>query len=214
MDANQKNRKEMYDNVLNYLDSHSSTWSVIPIAAQIKVKFTGYISQINQLNTEKNQNDIVMGKNKSALKRVIAEKADILNDQVETFADITGDLALQAKMKASMSDFLRLKNIDLIENVSEVIVAFEANAETLTSDYGANQEQATDLKADIDVFREMNGLTATYRINTSVANKGLQEVFSEASDALDKMDKVLKIFKHRDKAFYAGYQSARVIIDK
>ena len=204
----------MYDNVLNFLDSHSSTWSVIPIAAQIKVKFTGCISQINQLNTEKNQNDIVMGKNKSALKRIIAEKADILNDQVETFADITGDLALQAKMKASMSDFLRLKNIDLIENVSEVIVAFEANAETLTSDYGANPEQATDLKADIDLFREMNGLTATYRINTSVANKGLLEVFSDASDALDKMDKVLKIFKHRDKTFYAGYQSARVIIDK
>lgn len=214
MNKRQKNKKEMLDTVLDYLESSSSVWSVIPIALELKATFAAQLSEINKLGREKRDSQVPLGGNKLELKLSIAEKADILNDQVETFAILNDDMALEAKMKDSKTALFRLKNIDFVVRVDEIITAANAHKENLMVRYGLDEAQIVELDAMLDTFRGMGNFIASNKINRTVANRGLADLFEDIWDTTQRLDKVLKIFKNRDSAFYTGYQSSRVIIDK
>ena len=141
------------------------------------------------------------------------EKADILNDQVETYALITGNLALEAKMSASMSDLVKLNNNQFVMKVQEVVVESETHLDPLLNDYGVNEGQLEDLKNDLDSFCALQGMPRAYQISSAVATKNLDELFKQAHDTLQKLDKAMKLFKRRDANFYNGYLAARVVVD-
>ncbi len=85
----------------------------------------------------------------------------------------------------------------------------------LINEYGASEEQITDLKMDLDEFLTMNGMPRAYRIASDVATQDLKNLFVEANDILtNKLDRIMKIFKRSDLNFYNGYLAARVIVDR
>jgi len=213
MTKNQTNRKEMQSDVLNYLDSNTEKWNSIPIIGTIKSNLSNVDEAMESAIQQQAGASIYLGKNKAQLKRVIAEKADILNDQIETYASINGDLALEAKMNASMSDFTKLKNEQFVVKVQEVVTEAENNMDGLSTDYGVNTGQVDDLKTDLDSFRSLNGMPRAYQINKRIATTNLAELFTQSNQILERLDKAMKIFKHRNRDFYNGYLAARIVID-
>ncbi len=87
----------MYDAVSSYLDRKSVLWASIPKVGEFKNAFTAVITQIDTVQYEQQQAQVFLGKTKTQIKSVVAEKADILNDSVEAFASITGDENLVQK---------------------------------------------------------------------------------------------------------------------
>nr|WP_320023513.1 hypothetical protein [uncultured Draconibacterium sp.] len=214
MNKNQINKKEMYDAVSSYLDSKSALWASIPKVGEFKNEFTAVITQIDTVQYEQQQAQVFLGKTKTQIKSVVAEKADILNDSVEAFALITGNEELRVKMSASYTSLYRLRNADFIPAIKAIIEAVEANIRVLTREYGVTAEQVEGLKSDFDEFLAINGQPRAYKIASIEATKSLELLFNEADAILDnKLDKIMSLFKRRDPAFYNGYIAARVIVD-
>lgn len=203
----------MYDTVLSFLDSNSALWSSILKVGEFKNQFTDVVVQIDTAQYAQQQAQVFLGKNKTQIKSVVAQKADILNDSLEAFAVVTGDKKLENKMAASYSELYQMRNADFIPAIKTIVEAAEAHLEVL-SEYGITAEQVEDLKTDFDGFLEINGQPRAFRVASVQATKDLELFFSEANDILDnKLDKVMSIFKRRDPGFYNGYQAARVIVD-
>ena len=214
MDQNQINRKEMFDTVIAFLDSHAEKWSSIPKAAEFKNQLSLTNTQIEQAREAQQDAQTFLGKNKKQLKSTIARKADILNDSLEVLALVTGDKTLEMKMDASYSDFNRMPYNKFIPAIRKVITEVEAHSEVLQSEYGVTPEQIEDLKLDFDAFQAINGQSRAYRIASVQATASLEQLFSGATAILEKkLDKVMKIFKRRDVNFYNGYLAARVVVD-
>lgn len=214
MNKIQINKKEMYDTVVSFLDSNSALWSSILKVGEFKNQFTDVVIQIDTAQYAQKQTQVYLGKNKTQLKRVVAQKADILNDSLEAFAVVTGNKKLENKMATTYSELFMLRNADFIPAVKTIIKAAETHLEVLSAEYGVNTEQVEGLKTDFDGFLEINGQPRAFRVASVQATKDLELLFIEANDILDnKLDKVMSIFKRRDPSFYNGYQAARVIVD-
>lgn len=213
MKKRQINQKEMYSAVVTFLDSNSALWSSIVKVGEFKNQFTDVVVQIDDAQYAQKQAQVFLGTNKTQVKSVVAQKADILNDSLEAFALVTGNNKLENKMAASYSELLRLRNADFIPAVKTIIRAAEAHLEAIT-EYGVTSEQIEDLKTDFDGFLQINGQPRAFRVASVQATKDLELLFDEAKDILEnKLDKVMSIYKRRDPGFYNGYQAARVIVD-
>lgn len=203
----------MYDTVLSFLDSNSAIWSSILKVGEFKNQFTDVVVQIDTAQYAQKQAQVFLGKNKTQIKSVVAQKADILNDSLEAFAVVTGKSKLEQKMAATFTDLFTLRNADFIPAVKTIVEAAETHLEVL-AEYGVSTEQVEDLKTDFDGFLEINGQPRAFRVASVQATKDLELLFAEANEILEnKLDKVMSIFKRRDPGFFNGYQAARVIVD-
>lgn len=213
MNKIQINKKEMYNTVVSFLDSSSALWSSILKVGEFKNQFTDVVVQIDTAQYAQKQAQVFLGKNKTQLKSVVAQKSDILNDSLEALAVVTGDKKLENKMSTTFSELFKMRNADFIPAVKIIIDAAEAHLEVL-SDYGVTTEQVEDLKTDFDGFLEIYGQPRAFRVASVQATKDLELLFTEANDILEnKLDKVMSIFKRRDPGFFNGYQAARIIVD-
>jgi hypothetical protein len=174
MNKKQINRKEMYDTVIAFLDTHAEKWSSIPKVGEFKNKFSTIVAQIEQAQGAQQDAQVFLGKNKKQLKSTVAQKADILNDSIEAFALVTGNQKLAGKMATSYSDLNRMRNADFIPAVKEIISEAEANAEILKTEYGVTAEQIDGLKNDLDDFLAINGQPRAYKIASVQATKDLE----------------------------------------
>ncbi len=214
MDKSQSNWKEMYDTVDLYLDGNASLWSSIPKFVEFKTRFAGLIAQIETAAKAQQSAQVYLWRTKTQVKQTVALKSDVLNDGLEAMALVNQDDVLAARMADTYTDLYRLRNLDFIAKVREIIAAADENSVDLTTNYGVTAEQIEDLKVDADRFAEMNGLPRAYQVASVQATKELESLFTEANDVLATgLDKVVAIFRRRDPNFYNGYQAARTIVD-
>lgn len=214
MNTYQMNRKHMVEATLSFLDNNAATWQSIAKIGDIKNQLNDLNQAIDAAAVNQQEAQVSVGKIKTELKRTISEKADILNDLVEVFAQMTGDEVLAQTMDDSATSLFRMKNDVMTRKVKQIIDAATQNQETLTTDYGMTAEQITDLQTDYDHFQELNGQPREYQIKSSVATKSIDDLMEEAVGLLnDQLDKLMKLFKNRDANFYNGYLKARMIVD-
>lgn len=214
MNQDQINRKEMYEAVNSFLDANSAKWTAIPKVAEFKNAFANVTRQISDAQYAQLETQVFLGKNKTQLKNTVAQKADILNDSIEAFALVSGNMELANKMATSYTHLNRLRNAEFVPAIKAIVTAADDNAETLQGEYGVTAEQIEGLKDDFDDFLAINGEPRAYRIASVQATKDLELLFTDATDILkNKLDKVMSIFKRSDVNFYNGYLAARVIVD-
>lgn len=208
------NRKHMVEATLAFLNENATKWQSIAKIGEVKNQLSDVNQSIDHAAMDQQQSQISMGKVKLELKRTISVKADILNDLIEVYAKVNNKPALSQTMSDNASDLFKLKNDDMMRKVKLIIDAATEHQEALVAEYGMTAEQITDLQADYDRFLEINGQPREYKIKAGVATATLEELFSQASDLLNnQLDSLMKIFKHRDPAFYAGYEKARIVVD-
>ncbi|MDX2303653.1 MAG: hypothetical protein NW226_12685 [Microscillaceae bacterium] len=212
MNKNQISRKEMQEAVATFLDTHAEIWNTIPKIAEFKNKLDELNTQIEETFTAQQNAQVFLGKSKTQLKQVIAQKADMINDVVEAYAALQGDTILEQKMADSASMLYKLRNQDFMFRIKEIIQEADKHLEAL-KDFGLSGDQISDLKADFDGFLALNGEPRMYRIASSQATQDLDQLFAAASELLvNQLDKVMKIFRTRNANFYNGYLAARTIV--
>lgn len=213
MNQNQMNRAEMLATTRTYLDANTAAWSTIPMINTMKNQLDDLIIKISEHQEAQEASRIFLGSNKTALKKAVAEKADILNDVLAAYASVEGNAALEKKADRSYSDLYKLANQEFMTVIRETIKLLEENVEAMT-DYGMSADQVTDLKNSFDDFLTIHGQPRLYRVASSQATQALEELFSQASELLSsRLDRIMKRFKTADPNFYNGYRAARVVID-
>ncbi len=214
MEQDQTNRKEMYDSVNQFMDAYPEKWSSIPKVGEFKNELTDLIARIETAAADQQKAQVYLTKSKTQLKATVARKADILNDSLEAMALVNGNDELAARMSDSYSALNRLRNLDFITRVREIIQNADEHADELTTTYGVAITLVDSLKTDSDQFAEMNGQPRAYKIASIQATSELKNLFTEVNQLLTKgLDKVMTIFKHSDPSFYKGYLAAREVIN-
>jgi hypothetical protein len=209
----QINRGQMIDAVITFMNKNTAKWSTIEIIGMLMSKLNELFEAITEHKEAQNAAKVFIHKNKNEQKRIVADKADILNDTLEAYADIEENAELEYKADKSSSDLYKLRNEDFKTVITETITLLEGNLANM-ADYGMTEPQVTDLKTSFDNFLVMNGQPRQYRISSKVATESLKELFSKSSKLLDtKLDKLMKRYKNSDPNFYKGYLAARVIVD-
>ncbi len=204
----------MVDATLSFLDQHATVWQSIARIGEVKNQLNEVSQAIDATAVEQQDAQVHPGKFKLELKRTLAEKADIMNDVVEVYAQMTGNQALAQAMSNNASDFYRMRYDDMMRKVKQIIDAATENKEALTADYGLTEEQIAGIQADYDRMLELNGQPREYQIKSAVATLGLEELFTRAAELLEnQLDNLMKLFKRRDANFYNGYLKARMIVD-
>jgi hypothetical protein len=209
----QINRGQMIDAVITFMNKNTAKWSTIAIIGMLMSKLNELFEAITEHKEAQNSAKVFIHKNKNEQKRIVADKADILNDTLAAYADIEENAELEYKADKSSSDLYKLRNEDFKTVITETITLLEGNLNNM-ADYGMTEPQITDLKTSFDNFLVMNGQPRQYRISSKVATESLKELFSKSSKLLDtKLDKLMKRYKNSDPNFYKGYLAARVIVD-
>lgn len=204
----------MVEATLSFLDENAAKWQSIAKIGEVKNKLGEVNLAIDGAAEEQQMAQVHVGKIKTDLKRVICEKADIMNDIAEVYALMNGDEKLAQTMADSASDLFKLKNSDMLRRVKQIIDVVVDKQEELIAEYGLTAEQVTGLQADYDRFLELNGQPREYQIKSGVATLTLEELFAEANNLLaNQLDNLMKIFKRRDPTFYNGYLKARMVVD-
>lgn len=213
MTKDQISKKEMIEAVLSYMDSNAQKWNALAKVGQFKNMLSDTMEAINTAAMDQQRTKVAMSKNKSILKKTIAEKADILNDLVECFASVEGLAELESRMSDAYSSLVRKNEEEFVIKIKEVIAEAENNAAVLKENYGMTDAQIEDLKNDLNKFNELRGTPRAYVISSVQSTKELDTLFREATNIINnQLDKVMKIFKRRDPRFYNGYLASRVIV--
>ncbi|MCG8483834.1 MAG: hypothetical protein MJA31_11035 [Clostridia bacterium] len=213
MNQKQMNRAEMLATTRAYLDANTSVWSSIPVINTIKPQLDDVLQSISEHQEAKEASQVFLGSNKTALKKAVAEKADILNDVLATYAAIEGNATLEQKADRSYSELYRLPNQEFVVVIKETIKLLEEHIEAM-ADYGMSPDQITDLKNAYDNYLAISGQPRLYKVATSQAVRALEDLFTQANELLTaRMDRVMKRYKSADPNFYRGYLAARVIVD-
>ncbi|QLE00199.1 hypothetical protein HX109_00960 [Galbibacter sp. BG1] len=213
MTKEQINRIEMFRAVQTFLDTHSTIVSQAPVLSELKNTFDELLIRIEESSADQKAAQVFLTENKMAQKRIVAEKADILNDALEAYAAINDKPNLYKKSSQTFSDLYRLRNEDYRNAIPEIISLLEENQKELT-DYLVSKALINDLKNSFDKFLVLNGQPRQYRIKSVQATSSIDELLNETRELLDtKMDKLITIFKNKDANFYKGYHAARRIVN-
>jgi len=214
MNQSQTNRKHMVETTLSFLDENATEWQSIAKIGEVKNNLSALNQAIESAAEEQDLSKVAVGKIKLALKRTLAEKADILNDVVEVYALMNGDDKLAQKMADSASDLFKMRTDDMLRRVKLIIDSAIERQEDLVADYGITEEQILDLQSDYDHFLELNGQPREYKVKSAVATQTLDELFAEVNNLLtNQLDNLMKVFKRRNPSFYSGYLKARMVVD-
>ncbi len=213
MNARQKSRAEMLATTRAFLDQNTEVWSSVPIIANVKTQLDSVIQEIIHHQEAQEASQVFLGSNKLALKKAVAEKADILNDILASYAEIEDNAALLEKSNKSFSDFNRLPYQDFQTVVKETIQLLDDNLASL-ADYGVSEDQVTDLKNSFDDFMSISGEPRLYKVASVQATKAHEDLFTQASDLLkSKLDRLMKRYKTANTNFYNGYVASRVLVN-
>ena len=98
------NRKHMVEATLSFLNENAAVWQAIAKIGEVKNKVSVVNEAIDNAAETQGQSQVNVGKIKVELKRTICEKADIMNDIVEVFAQMNNDPKLAQQMADSASD--------------------------------------------------------------------------------------------------------------
>ncbi|MCM5662182.1 hypothetical protein [Galbibacter mesophilus] len=213
MTSGQRSKLEMFEAVQTYLDANSNKWEAINKIVQHKNELNELLLQVYEHKDAQEEAKVYVHQNKVLQKKIVAEKADILNDILEVHGEVSNNDELKSRADKSFTDLFRLPNTDFITVIHEIIDLLSLHLEAL-ADYGVTDNQIQDFKNSFDAFLVFRGLPRQYRIKETRATKDLETIFKEATDLLNnKLDKVIKVLKRKEPSFYNGYNAARVIVD-
>ena len=204
----------MIKTVIAFLNQNTSRWSHVAIIAVFLSKLADLFEAIRGHKDAQNAAKVFIYEAKDEQKQIVADKADILNDLLASYASVEKDPELKSKADKSSSELYRLRNEDFETVVTETIKLLDENLPNM-ADYGLTEAKITDLKNSFDTFLLLSGKPRQYQIASVVATASLKELFSQTSDLFEEqLDPTMKQFKISDPKFYKGYLAARVVVDK
>jgi hypothetical protein len=195
-----------------HLDNHSALWSTIPKIVAIKNDIDEIITRIS-IKSDDISGMVGVSERKEALKGIIAMKGSRLAGTLEAFAHEQGDKDMIAKVSASKTDILRMKEEDLGPFI-KFLTDTASQHMTALADYGMTGEVLNELQTSLDEYSALIGKPRIVLNSKYVALDAIDELVDEGNNLLsNRLDKIMLMFRESDPDFYNGYKRARVIVD-
>ena len=150
---------------------------------------------------------------KKQLRTALNTAASDAARKLTSFAKLTNNPVLLGEVDYSLSDFRNYSDNAAREQAQVICNKANDYLSELAS-YGITEETQLILQNAINNFSEMMVAPRLGITNKKQATKQLKVLFKQAADALEKIDSAVELVRLTDPNFYAGYKSARKIVNQ
>ncbi len=204
----------MHSTLGGYFDQNQSTWggnkAVSDVIAQLKANNAVIAQKRDTQETATDGQADLARQAKHDLETEILEIAD----QLYALAAKTGDVALEAQSHFTLS-LLDGLDPDKLEQTGKDVGALATANLTALADYSVTAADVTALGTLTTNFGGVKNVFRTAVARRSGQTKTLAQAIADNQSLLRKqLDKLMTKFKTSNPDFYAGYQAARVIVDR
>ena len=214
MNQDQINITGMHSTVAGYFDQNTALWSgnkaVSDLVAQLKANIAVIAQKRDAQETATDGQAELARQAKHDLETKILEIAD----QLYALAAKTNDVALEAQSHFTLS-LLDGLDPDKLEQTGKDVGALATAKLTALADFGVTAADLTTLGTLTTNFGKVKQVFRTAVSKQAGQTTSLAQAIAANQSLLRKqLDKVLTKFKTSNPDFYAGYQAARVIVDR
>jgi hypothetical protein len=214
MKRDQINRIGMGNTVSTYTEKNKSTWAGNKAIA----------AALADLNTVLAAIAAAAGKQQTPISGVVEEKEMVRHDleekileiaaQLSALADVVGDVNLGAQVEFTLSGLDKLSD-DQLEAVGKRVSAAATAKLTQLADYDVTQEDITELDSLITRFNSVKNAPRISIAGRAGETATLPRLIADMTSLLrNRLDKLMLKYRKSNPEFYAGYLTARVIVDR
>jgi len=204
----------MHGTVASYMDQNQTIWTG-------NKAFSASIVQLNANNSviaQKRDAQETATEGEAEVKRQaqqdLEEKIIEIADQLYALAVKNNDVSLQAQSHLTLSILDGLDPEKLVEKAGDISALATANLAAL-ADYGVAQADVTALDTLTGNFSKVKTAPRTAISNRAGQTATLSGAIRDNQSLLRRqLDKQMTKFKKTNPEFYAGYQAARVIVNR
>lgn len=162
----------------NHLNLYTAIWNTILIFGETKNRLAQLISEIKKTAKDQNEAQVFIGSSQREIKKTIADKMDIIDDAIQSYAEDTENAELLSRSSNTASDYFKLPNEDF---ETKVLTMIQLSEDTLPAmqQYGATQEEIEDVKILVNNFLEKRQKPRAFQIASKVATLSLDDQFKE-----------------------------------
>ncbi len=204
----------MFNTVAVYLDKNSSLWATKKPVADALTDLKAGIASIALKSGRQATPTSGSADEKTQIRADLEDKTLEVADEISAFAAASNDVALAAQVNLTRSTVQKLSAEDLEKAAKRISATAAANL-TALSDYDVNQADLTELEALTTEFDAAKSGPRSAIVDRAAETATLPEVITQTTDILrDRLDKLMTKFRKTNPEFYAGYQSARVVVNR
>ena len=214
MNRDQFNRTEMFSTVSAYLDRNKALYTGIKAVNDTVVALNSAIARIADKMRRQQTPTAGATDEKAQVRLGFEEKILETADQLAALADAKKDMNLAAQVELTLSALDKLADDDLEETGKRVSALAVTNL-ALLADYGIVQADVTALDALTTKFHGAKSAPRAAIAGRAGETETLPVEISNTTSLLrNRLDKLMTRYKKTQPEFYAGYRSARVIVDR
>ena len=214
MDQDQKNITDMFDTVELYFEHNKSVWSGGKALADAVTELATGNDAIDTAEGEQQAPTTGHAEGKTNARDLLEEKTLELADQLAALAEVKGDPNLAAGVEMTKSSLDKMPGDDLLTTARRVLKLTGDNLAAL-ADYQVTQDDAAELDRRIKAFEPLKSAPRAAIVKRAGVTATLPQLVAANRSLLrNRIDKMMTKFRTSEPTFYAGYQAARVIIDR
>lgn len=211
MNDRQTNKLNMYDAVMQFLNSYPEVWSDNPTISAIVLSFSNHVDAINGNDLLQKTSTVGITENKTAAKDAMAHAAILAAKAGFAHANVINDIELAAQFKVSLSEIKAAKDTDADDICQNIHNALQPHINHMQN-YGVNAATQSALQDAIDTFSALIGKPKSVASVSINATLSIEQHFEAADNILlNQLDPILMQFEITNPAFYNQYNSVRVI---
>src|ERR1035437_5316044 len=213
MTRHQINELNMYDAVVQLLNSNTAIWSTNTAMTATVATFISHVTAINANDTAQKTSSIGTTVTKETAQLAMAVAAVSVANAGKAYASATSNQVLFDAMNHTKTEILRASDTDaddICQNIHDNLNPYIAN----TTAYGATAASLTNLQNLITAYSTLIGKPAVQKSIVSNATITLVQHFAAANALLkNQLDALMVQYQTSNAIFYNQYTSVREIND-
>lgn len=214
MTREQLNRTGMFSAVSAYMGNNQSLWNSLKAIKDTVTDLDSGIEAIDDAIGKQQTSTTGAATAKAQVRHDFEEKLLVMAGQLSALAAVNKNANLASQVEFTLSSLDKLADDKLEEVGKNVATLTTANLAAL-ADYGVAQADVTELNTLTTQFHAVKTAPRTAVAGRAGQTATLPELIANVTSLLrNRLDKLMMVFRKTNPEFYAGYQSARVIVDR
>ena len=214
MERDQWNSIGMCGTVSSYMDKNKSIWTGTKAVNDTVAELNAKIAAIEKKAREQQTPTTGATDEKTQVRGDFEDKILEIADQLSSLAAKNKDMNLAAQVELTLSALDKLGDDELEETGKRVSALATAKLAAL-ADYDIDQADVTELDALAAKFATVKNAPRTAIAGRAGHTNTMPDAIRDTKSLLrNQLDKQMTKFKKSHPEFYAGYRSARVIVDR
>lgn len=211
MNDRQTSKLNMYDAVMQFLNTYPEVWSDNPTISAIVLSFSNHLDALNASDLLQKTSTVGITQNKTAAKEAMANAAILAAKAGFAHANVIKDIELAAQFKVSLSEIKAAKDTDADDICQNIHNALQPHVSHLQN-YGVNAATQVALQQAIDAFSALIGKPKSVASVSINATLSIEQHFEAADNILlNQLDPIFLQFEVSNSAFYNQYNAVRVV---